>query len=159
MGTADQRYFDALRAAHFPPARNQLHAHITLFHQLPPSCLGELSGLIKTLVVDAPPPAMVGAPYALGNGVAYRIDSPELLGVRERIAEWFAGSLTAQDQGVPRLHITVQNKVEPAAAKALLATLTRTFEPRRLIIAGLAAHHYLGGPWQDAFDRKFRGRC
>src|SRR3546814_13176233 len=37
MGAADQRFFDALRTAHFPPERNHLAAHITLFPQLPPS--------------------------------------------------------------------------------------------------------------------------
>lgn len=157
MGAADQRYFDALRAAHFPPARNQLRAHITLFHQLPPSCLDELDRLIKALVADAAPAATVGAPYSLGKGVAYQIHSPELLAIRERIAEWFGGSLSAQDQGIPRLHITVQNKVESATAKVLLAALMRDYEPRPLSIIGIAAHHYLGGPWQSAFERKFRG--
>ena len=157
MGAADQHCFDSLRAAHFPPERNHLRAHITLFHQLPPSCLAELDRLIKTLVADAPPPAMVSDVYSLGRGVAYRIDSPALLSIRERIADWFAGSLSAQDQGVPRLHITIQNKVEPLAAKVLLAEIACDFVPRPLTITGLAAHHYLGGPWEIAFERKFRG--
>lgn len=158
MGAADQRRFNDLRAAHYPPQRNQLAAHITLFHQLPPSCLDELDRLLKAIAADAPPPAMVGGLFSLGGGVAYRIDSAALLAIRARIAEWFAGSLSAQDQGVPRLHITVQNKVEPAAAKALLAELARDFTPRPLVITGLAAHHYRGGPWETAFERNFRGR-
>ena len=29
--------------------------------------------------------------------------------------------------------------------------------PRRLTIIGLAAHHYLGGPWQTALTRNFNG--
>src|SRR3546814_1426376 len=37
MGAADQRFFDALRAAHFPPKRTHLAPHITLFHQPPSS--------------------------------------------------------------------------------------------------------------------------
>jgi len=158
MGAADQRFFDALRAAHFPPERNHLAAHITLFHQLPPSCLDELGRLFRRIAADTPPPAaMLREVYSLGQGVAFRIESPELLAIRARIADHFAGMLTAQDRGVPRLHITVQNKVVAAEARALLAELASGFRPRPLAIKGLAAHHYRGGPWEPAFARGFRG--
>ncbi|WP_447758791.1 2'-5' RNA ligase family protein [Sphingopyxis fribergensis] len=158
MGAADQRHFNNLRAAHYPPEHNQLPAHITLFHQLPPSCLDELDRLLRRIAADTPAPrASLREIYSLGGGVAFRIDSPDLLAIRERIADHFAGMLTLQDQGTPRLHITVQNKVAPGAARALLAELAADFAPRALAIAGLAAHHYLGGPWQQAFARNFRG--
>ena len=158
MGAADQRFFDALRAAHFPPERNHLAAHITLFHQLPPSCLDELGRLFRRIAADTPPPAaMLREVYSLGQGVAFRIESPELLAIRARIADHFAGMLTAQDRGVPRLHITVQNKVVAAEARALLAELASGFRSRPLAIKGLAAHHYRGGPWEPAFARGFRG--
>ena len=158
MGAADQRFFDALRAAHFPPERNYLAAHITLFHQLPPSCLDELDRLFRRIAADTPPPAaMLREVYSLGQGVAFRIESPELLAIRARIADHFAGMLTAQDQGTPRLHITVQNKVAAAEARALLAELASGFRSRPLAIKGLAAHHYRGGPWEPAFARSFRG--
>ena len=158
MGAADQRHFDALRAAHYPPQRNHVAAHITLFHQLPPSASGELARLIRRIAADTPPPAaMLGAPWSLGGGVAFRIDSPDLLAIRHRIADHFAGMLTAQDQGVPRLHITVQNKVGASEAKLLLARLTQEFRPRPLAITGLAAHQYRGGPWDPLFARNFRG--
>lgn len=156
MGAADQKYFDALRRAHFPAERNYLSAHITLFHQLAPSALDELDRLLRRIAADTPvPKANVGKPFLLGRGVAFRVESPELLTVRERIADHFSGMLTAQDQGVPRLHITVQNKVSPKEAKTLHAELAQGFEPRALMISGLAAHHYLGGPWELAFSRKF----
>ncbi|HMP43871.1 MAG TPA: 2'-5' RNA ligase family protein [Sphingopyxis sp.] len=159
MGAADQRIFDALRAAHYPPARNHVAAHITLFHQLPPSALDELDRLVRRIAADTPPPAAtLGAPFSLGRGTAFRIDSPELLAIRARIADHFTGALTAQDRGIPRLHITVQNKVAPAEAKALLAELTQDFRPRPLTIAGLAARRYRGGPWEALFARNFRGR-
>ncbi|SBV33573.1 conserved protein of unknown function [uncultured Sphingopyxis sp.] len=157
MGAADQRHFDALRTAHFPPERNYLPAHITLFRQLPPSCLDELGRLFCRIAADTPPPAAVlREVYSLGQGVAFRIESPELLAIRARIADHFAGMLTAQDRGVPRLHITVQNKVAAAKARALLAALASEFRPRQLAITGLAAHRYRGGPWDPAFTRSFR---
>lgn len=158
MGAADQRWFDALRSAHFPPERNHLAAHITLFHQLPPSCLDELERMIRRIAADSPPPAArLREVYSLGRGVAFRIESSDLLAIRARIADHFTGLLSAQDQGTPRLHITIQNKAAPEVARALLAKLAADFRPRPLEIAGLAAHHYLGGPWQAAFARNFRG--
>ncbi len=158
MGAADQRWFDALRAAHFPSERNHLAAHVTLFHQLPPSALDELDQLLRRIAADTPPPpAMLGAVYSLGQGVAFHIDSPDLLAIRARIADRFWGMLTAQDRGTPRLHITVQNKVTAAAARTLLARLAADFRPRPLAITGLAAHHYRGGPWEAACARSFRG--
>lgn len=158
MGTADQRYFDALRTAYYPSERNHLPAHITLFHQLPPSCLAELDGLLRRIAADTPPPvARLREVYSLGNGVAFRIESPDLLAIRDHIADHFTGSLTAQDRGTPRLHITVQNKVAPAEVRALLAALVRDFQPHRLSITGLAIHHYRGGPWDTAASRNFRG--
>ena len=60
----------------------------------------------------------------------------------------FAGLLTPQDAGGWRAHVTVQNKVEPAAAKALLTALRDGFRPRPVAIAGLAAYWYRGGPWE-----------
>ncbi|WP_332820397.1 2'-5' RNA ligase family protein [Sphingopyxis sp.] len=158
MGAADQLAFNNLRAAHYPPERNHLPAHITLFHQLPPSCHDEFDRLLRRIAADTPPPAArLREIYSLGGGVAFRIDSLDLLAIRERIADHFTGMLTAQDQGTPRLHITIQNKVAPKEARALIAELAEDFQSRPLSITGLAAHHYLGGPWQPAFARNFRG--
>jgi hypothetical protein len=56
----------------------------------------------------------------------------------------------------PRLHITIQNKVEPGEAGALYATLARTFRPRPLAIAGIAVWRYLGGPWEAVREMRFR---
>src|SRR3546814_10355897 len=54
MGAADQRFFDALRAAHFPPKRNHLAEHITLFHQLARSeeHPSELTSLMRNPYAD-----------------------------------------------------------------------------------------------------------
>ena len=53
--------------------------------------------------------------------------------------------------------ITVQNKVEPAIAKALYETLSINFQPRSLSIYGLAAYYYRGGPWEQIGRWAFRG--
>lgn len=158
MGKTDQAWANGLRRAHFPPERNYLNAHITLFHHLPPGHLAEVKTRLSTLAATCPPPpAFLTDVMLLGNGVAFRIESPELLSIRDELADAFHGLLTPQDMARPRLHITVQNKVEPAVAKALFAELSATFRPRALRISGLSAHHYMGGPWQDIALWSFRG--
>jgi hypothetical protein len=77
--------------------------------------------------------------------------------MRDELAEGFAGLLTPQDQARPRLHITVQNKVEPAVAKALHAELSAVFRPRPLSITGLSAFYYRDGPWETIQNWAFSG--
>jgi hypothetical protein len=158
MGKADQGWADALRAAHFPPERNQVKAHITLFHHLPPTHLPEIKARLGRLARECPPPpAMLSELMLLGRGVAYRVDCPELVAMRDELAEGFTGLLTPQDQARPRLHITVQNKVEPKLAKALHAELAASFQPRPLAISGLSAFYYRGGPWEAIQSWSFSG--
>ncbi len=157
MGAADFVWADGLRRAHFPAGRNLVPAHITLFHHLPPSALAEVALRLKRLCAGPPPVARLAEVMLLGRGVAYRVESPELMAIREELAEAFAGLLAPQDQGRPRFHVTVQNKAEPAEAKALATDLRRGFNPRPLAIAGLAAWHYRGGPWELAMKASFRG--
>lgn len=158
MGAADFGWADGLRRAHYPPERNHIPAHISLFHHLPPARLDELTRMMRDLATEPPPQARLSHIMMLGRGVAFRVESPDLLAMREHIAEAFQYDLIPQDQATPRLHITVQNKVEPAVAKALHAMISADFRPRPLIIAGLAAWYYLGGAWQLATQVKFRGR-
>jgi hypothetical protein len=158
MGKADQAWANGLRRAHFPPERNHLNAHITLFHHLPPGYLPEIKSRLAALASECPPPVTrLSEVILLGRGVAYRIDSPELLAIRDELAREFRGLLIPQDQASPRLHITVQNKVEPHVAKALHLQLATGFTSRPLAISGLAAHYYQGGPWENISHWSFRG--
>lgn len=156
MGAADFAWANALRRRHFPPERNFLDAHITLFHHLPPSILPELRQRMRALCDGPSPPAMLTAVIALGRGVAFRVDSPALAAMRAELAAAFAGMLTPQDRAPPRLHVTVQNKASVEQARALHRHLSTDFQPRPLAIAGLAAWHYRGGPWEAAGEVRFR---
>jgi 2'-5' RNA ligase len=158
LGAEDFAWLDGQRRAYFPPERNQLSAHLTMFHALPPSSEAEASRLLSELARDLPAPrASVAGLMNLGRGVAYRIVSDELEAVRREVAEHFRGSLTAQDGQGWRPHVTIMNKAEPAAAKALLRELEASFQPRPLKIAGLELHRYLGGPWERLGRWAFRG--
>jgi hypothetical protein len=65
--------------------------------------------------------------------------------------------LIPQDIAQWRPHVTIQNKASPTEAKALLARLSDGFAPRSLIIAGLAAFYYRGGPWEPIAAFRFGG--
>ena len=159
MGKQDLAWADGLRRRHYPPDRNRIGAHITLFHHLPPQALDEIKSAVVTLTTIMPKPeATLSRLIHLGNGVAYRLHAPELLDLRMELAERFAGLLVAQDQQTPRLHITVQNKVNPGEAQFLFEQLSEEFEPRPFAIRGIGLHYYVDGLWQDIGAWSFRGR-
>ena len=93
----------------------------------------------------------------LGGGVAFRVVSPDLDRIRGQLAGDLHGLLGTQDSGGWRPHVTIQNKVAPKVARALIANLQQGFRPRPLAVSGLALHRYLGGPWVDLGKWSFRG--
>jgi hypothetical protein len=99
FGRQDTAFFDAMRREHFPPERNQLDAHLTLFHHLPPSGLDELKHRLnqETRGIRAPQ-ARIGGLMSLGRGVAYRIESPELVSIRARLADALRRTPAAGDR-------------------------------------------------------------
>lgn len=140
-----QAFFDGQREKYFPPERNFLKAHLTLFHQLPPepSTYTYLSGLEPTVFkVD-----VIGLLH-LGAGVAYAVESPKLISLRKSLMLHFADVLIPQDKQGFRPHITIQNKVTPEGSKNLLADLVKTFEPFDAEVSGLDVWTYLDGPWR-----------
>ncbi len=153
-----QSWANGLRRAHFPPERNFLDAHVTLFHALPPSCEAELHDCCaQAAKANAPAAARLEGVMKLGKGTALAIASPAMLALRDDLADRFHGLLTPQDEHRPRLHVTVQNKVAIEAAKALQAMLVPEVQPRDFAFAGLALHAYRGGPWEFLKRWRFRG--
>lgn len=148
---------DGLRRAHFPPERNHLSAHVTLFHALAPSLREEVLAYLPRIVgLHESPMARITGLMDLGGGSALRIESPAMSALREEIADHFHGTLTAQDSQPKRLHITVQNKVDRAAAKALQADLAAQPVERSFRFTGIGLHLYKGGPWEPLGRWSFR---
>ncbi len=157
IGAADQALFDRLRTTYFPPERNHLAAHLTMFHAIPHMLEEELRHRLAAIAGEySPPRATISGLMNLGGGVAYRIVSDDLDAIRAELADAFRGHLTQQDHHGWRPHITIQNKVTSSAAIATLADLERGFAPRPLAITGLAYHHYEGGPWRLGRRYPFR---
>lgn len=158
FGGEDQGWMDDLRRAHFPPERNYLAAHLTLFHHLPPAMAREIDAALDGITRHAPAPeAQTAGPMNLGRGVAIRIRSPGLEAIRAALADRFSDVLIPQDRAGWRPHVTIQNKVAPDAARALFAELEPRLHPAAIEIAGLASWYYRGGPWEarrvHRFDR------
>lgn len=158
LARPDQAWLDDLRRRYFPAERNQLPAHLTIFHALPPSAERELRSRLSDLARQAAPQAQIAGLMNLGGGVAYRVVSDDLDRIRGQLAESLHGLLGAQDAGGWRPHITIQNKVAPRQARDLQAELEAGFRPRPLAISGLGLHRYLGGPWEELAVYSFRGR-
>jgi hypothetical protein len=158
LGGEDQAWLDRLRRAHFPPERNILPAHLTIFHALPPSLESEVRYRLAQAVKVPPPGARIAGLMDLGGGAAFRVVSDDLDLIRAELSQAFAGALTAQDGQGWRPHVTIQNKVAPKVARALLEQLQSGFAPRPLIIKSLGLYRYLGGPWERLAIFAFRGR-
>jgi hypothetical protein len=158
LAPQDLAWLDGLRRRHYPPERNQLPAHLTIFHALPPSAEGEARAKLSALANRAPPLARIEGLMDLGSGVAFRIGSDDLDRLRDELADGLHGLLGAQDSAGWRPHVTIQNKVPVRVARELRTQLERGFAPRPLAIGGLGLHRYLGGPWERLAVYPFRGR-
>ncbi|SEK82644.1 2'-5' RNA ligase family protein [Xaviernesmea oryzae] len=150
-------HFDALRRRHFPPARNVIAAHVTLFHKLP----GEDEAAIRAMLARESAEwtgftVQVRPPRLLGYGVAFDLDSAELLALHADLAARFAEVLSPQDRQRFRPHVTVQNKVTPEEARHTCAMLSDGFAPFAFQADGLALWRYQGGPWEPAGEFRFR---
>ena len=156
FGDGDNGWLQDLRRTHYPPERNRVPAHLTLFRQLPPSLEGELATRLARAAAAPPPKAAIAGIIDLGEGTALRVESAALQAIRADLAEALHGLLTPQDQAPWRPHVTIQNKVAPRVARALQQQLRATLEPRPLAIRALAAWRYLGGPWEPVRAWPFR---
>jgi 2'-5' RNA ligase len=146
-----QARFDALRAAHFPPGRNRVPAHVSLLHRLPGDLLDAAAREIAAALAAHPAAARLTGIRLLGRGVAITLDAPGLAALHARLAAAFAPHLTAQDRQPYAPHVTVQNKADPADARALADTLAAAFVPAETAIAHVTIWHYRpDGTWQEA---------
>lgn len=143
-----QQHFDAERARLFPAGRTAVGAHVTLFHAVP----GELEEQVRADLVDrAGPPFPVGVAgvLPLGRGAAYALASTELVRRHRALQQRWWEHLTRQDQQPFRPHVTVQNMVRPAEARATVAVLRRAFRPFEIDAQGFVLWRYDGGPWTE----------
>ena len=158
LAPEDLAWLDSLRRRYFPPERNHLQAHLTMFHALPPSAEVEARARLSNLAQQPNPKALLAGVMDLGGGVALRVVSDDLDRIRGELSDAFHGLLTSQDRAGWRPHVTIQNKVAPKVARELKSALEGSFLQRPLGISGIGLHRYLGGPWERLEIYPFRGR-
>jgi 2'-5' RNA ligase len=145
---AAQARFDDERSRLFPAGRTQVGAHVTLFHAVP----GDLEQRVQTdLAGVAGPsfPVAVAGVLPTGRGVAYGLLAAELTRRHRVLQQLWWPHLTKQDQQGFRPHVTVQNKVSPAEARATHALLRKGFRPFEVRATGFVLWRYEGGPWTE----------
>ena len=153
---ASQARFEAARERWFPPERNLVPAHVTLFHKLPGERFGEVALRLREVTAGTAPPGFrVVSVMPLGRGAAYRLDLPAGAALRRRVGAGF--DVAAQDRGGLAPHVTVQNKVGREEAAATLEALRVGFAPWDGHVAALRLWHYRGGPWEAAGRFAFDG--
>lgn len=151
--------FDEMRRKYFPPERNFLPAHITLFHALPGEqaesvreTLRAICSAQSALKLDFPRPRF------LGRGVALDIDCAELIDLRAQLAAQWWSWLGRQDQQRYKPHLTVQNKVVAEDARLLFEELEQRWKAFQCRGEGLLLWTYVGGPWEPAGEFAFSGQ-
>ncbi|MCB2379015.1 2'-5' RNA ligase family protein [Hymenobacter sp. BT635] len=150
------RFFNELRRDHFPPARNFLAAHLTLFHHLPGTERAAIEQVLAAYVRKQPSLVLqVSGVQFLGQGVAYRVESEALEALHRDLQQQWWPQLTPQDQQRRRPHVTVQNKVQPEVARALHQELATDFTPFAATGTGLQLWAYRNGPWEWLRDFPF----
>lgn len=82
-----------------------------------------------------------------------------MIALHGEIAERLHGLLARQEARRPRLHVTIQNKVTPEAARALQTVLRAGFEERRFRFRGFALHAWEDGLWRELKVFPFRGNA
>ncbi len=147
LAAAAQQRFDAERAALFPPGRTAVGAHVTMFHALPAHLREDVEAELTRLATSLPLPVAVTEVIPLGRGVAYRLAAEGAERLHRRLQDRWGPFLTRQDAQPFRPHVTVQNKVEPAVARATLDRLRAAFRPEVTQAVGLGLWRYDHGPW------------
>lgn len=148
---------DSLRRAHYPPDRNRLQAHVTLFHALPPSVEEELVDILRDLARRSPPPATIAGIMKLSAGTALAVESPDMVEHHAAVAERMYGLLTRQDAQPLRLHVTIQNKVTAQAAQALQTKMRAQLRPINFRFRAFGLYAWEEGLWRPIKVIVFRG--
>ena len=151
-----RHYFNERRKAYFPAHINYLEAHLTLFHALPS---GEqlIQSTLEQLSKRAHISLHIEYLKNIGNGVAYKVTSPELQTLHASMQKAFEPFLVGKDKQTLWPHITVQNKVTAFKAQLLFEVLSKDFKPFTIIGTGISTYLYEGGPWQHMKDFAFEG--
>lgn len=93
----------------------------------------------------------------LGQGTAFAVECPALIGIHAELADLFRGIIQQRDDRKLRLHITVQYKVSRQEAQALQDELNGLSVPAPFRFAGFGLYLWDGVMWGLERVFPFRG--
>ncbi|RKG64551.1 2'-5' RNA ligase family protein [Corallococcus sp. CA054B] len=150
---------DGLRRRYFPPERNVIPAHVSLFHHLPAHEQDAVEAALE-VVTERPAPSLRFMKLrSLGRGMAVDVEAPGLAPVHRELSRAYAEWLTPQDRQPFRPHVTLMNKATVEEAKAALAELGAGWSAFDSHAPALLLWRYLGGPWESVRRFPFTGRA
>jgi hypothetical protein len=142
-----ESYFQNLRIQHYPPSRNQIPAHISLFHYLPGEDESQIEKDLKSVCQRDQFSLQILPPKLMGAGVMFPVKSPELEAMHATLKHKWQRWLKPQDLQGYRPHIVVQNKVSREIAQTTLINLNFDHPFSAVIAEGLLLWEYQNGPW------------
>ena len=149
---------EGLRQRYFPADRNQVPAHLSLFHHLPGDEGEAIAAELDRLARSHPPVDLrFGGVKPTGRGVMLVVQAPGVVPVHAAIARAFGRHLTPQDKQPYRPHVMVMNKAEKADADRALHEIQAGFAPWTGTGDRLILWRYLGGPWDEVASFPFLG--
>ncbi len=152
LNDAAFHFFNDLRQTYFPPERNYLKAHLTLFHALPGEKYAEIADELSQLAGATSRLELQPVEWKfIGKGVAFVFQSDELKRLHKNLKKRWKPYLTPQDAQGLWPHITIQNKVLPAEGKNTLQQV-QDMQPPHVEITGFQLWEYHQGPWQWVKD-------
>ncbi len=146
-------FFNNLRTEYFPPERNYLDAHCTLFHHLPGGREEDILVHLQTLADRTPRLTLdISAPKSIGRGVIFPLENEMLALIHSDLQASWQDWLTPQDRQKIRPHVTVQNKVSVTEARETFRVLSRDnfSRPSHGYGVGFSLFYYRNGPWEAA---------
>ncbi|WWD16010.1 hypothetical protein CI109_100435 [Kwoniella shandongensis] len=180
LDSASHQLLTSLRSKYFPPHRNFLTAHVTLFHAIPSHRYPELDSYLNNLVEKHREKGgwdvFLGEPEPMGNRGVYlrlrerpsntteNLRSQLLHDLKKGIKEE-KDKLTNQDlQTMKRPHVTVLNKArDEEEVEKCLKEVKEVFEKMGEKgqhvgrATGFELWEYLGGPWKHVKAYSFGG--
>ncbi|WP_435015423.1 2'-5' RNA ligase family protein [Tundrisphaera sp. TA3] len=149
---------DALRRRYFPPERNFIPAHISLFHHLPGS---EFATIDEALAASAASRGPIDLAFRtirrMDRGMMAVVEAAGLAAIHARLAAAFKTWLTPQDRQPFRSHVTIMNKAERDDAARAFGELQATWNPWDGVGDRLLLWEYRGGPWDAVAEYPFSG--
>lgn len=146
----------AWRKLYFPPERNFLDAHLTLYHRLPFPAHEIIRDALRNLTMRRESFVLTFEQivhHQLFLGI--KLATPEVVQLKKELDRDLTLWLAPQDRQTIVPHVTVSNNGQLEAVDRAKEELEKTFVPWQGRAEGLQLFRYRRGPWEWLEDFSF----